>query len=68
MSGPEDNPADEDPHHECRHEIDRLSAENQLLREALVNITHVGPLGVDTYPACYRKIQDYARAALEDKP
>ena len=26
MSGPEDNPADDDPHHECRHEIDRLAA------------------------------------------
>lgn len=24
---PEDNPADDDPHHECRHEIERLLRE-----------------------------------------
>lgn len=29
------NPAEDDPHGECRHEIDRLQAENQRLREAM---------------------------------
>lgn len=34
------------------------------LEAALVHITHIGPLGVDTYPECYRLIQLTAEAAL----
>ena len=41
------------------------------LEGALTEIKHIGPLGVDTYPECYRRIQIVARAALaagKDKP
>jgi len=32
--------------------------------EALIRITHIGPLGVDTYPEVYRQIQKIATGAL----
>jgi hypothetical protein len=39
MSGPEDNPADDDPHHECQREVARLTARlaqaEALLRDAV---------------------------------
>lgn len=38
--GPEDNPADDDPHHECAAEIDRL-------RDALSRIQWVKDCGID---------------------
>jgi hypothetical protein len=37
------------------------------LEAALTQITKVGPLGVDTYPECYRRIQKIAGTAL-DRP
>jgi hypothetical protein len=34
---------------------------------ALTRITNIGPLGVDTYPECYRRIQEIADVALSNK-
>jgi hypothetical protein len=36
----------------------------EALEAALLHITHIGPLGVNTYPECYRLIQLTAEAAL----
>ena len=44
--------------------IKALEQERDRLREALTHITHIGPLGVDTYPHCYKLIQECASAAL----
>jgi hypothetical protein len=38
MSGPEDDFRDDDPHHMCRAEIERLQAEVEKLRERLVQM------------------------------
>lgn len=38
---PEHNPSDEDPHGECRHEIQRLEAENAKYRSAIERLRTV---------------------------
>lgn len=45
------NPADEDPHGECRHEIQRLEAENERLRVEMVDSTF---LSVEEVEELYR--------------
>jgi hypothetical protein len=67
MSGPEDNPADDDPHHERRHEIDRLSAENQRLlamKEAAQELIDYEKIGGPDYLHWQERF-DALSAALE---
>ena len=45
-------------------EMNTLRARIAQLEAVLREITRIGPLGVGTYPECYRLIQIAARAAL----
>jgi hypothetical protein len=38
-----------------------LTARVEGLEAAMKEITRIGPLGIDTYPECYRRIQAIAR-------
>jgi hypothetical protein len=49
---------------QMRHEINSLREINTDMAEALREISYIGPLGVDTYPECYRRIQAIVIAAL----
>ena len=42
-------------------DYDALKARLAIAERALREITRIGPLGVDTYPECYRLIQEIAR-------
>jgi hypothetical protein len=53
MSGPEDSPADDDPHFDCRQEIERLARERdewcaqaQRFRKRYAEIRYPGMTGV----------------------
>ena len=48
--------------------IEAERAQVETLREALTNVTRIGPLGVDTYRECYRLIQKCAEDALTKVP
>ncbi|MDE1919018.1 MAG: hypothetical protein KGH96_23470, partial [Sphingomonadales bacterium] len=45
-----------------------LEGQRDRLRAALARITHIGPLGVDTYPECYRRMRAIAEEALSGEP
>ena len=62
MSGPEDNPADDDPHHECRHEIDRLSA---ALRDIISTYERRSELFTNA-DDCAGNLADRARKAAQE--
>lgn len=51
-----------------RQEMIRRDAERDRLRAALERIKRIGPLGVDTYPECYRRMHAIAVAALSGEP